>query len=87
MGEIRKLQREISFKVTEVKKEGEQAVKEKLKELKLDGLVKRKSDGKIGKLEVLEYYELRFYPLKKNLLPSEKASGYVWEVEEEFEPY
>ena len=87
MSTIREIQFEIGEKVVAVKTEGKKAVCEKLKELNLDRLVKRKRDGVIGEIKAWDYNDLRFYPLKKDGLPSAIASGYIWKVEEEYEPY
>lgn len=90
MNTIKNIQYEYGKRISEAKialeKDCIQTVKEKLKELNLDRLVRRKKDGTIGELKMWAYNDMRFYPLKKNGLPSERASGFVWNPEEEFEP-
>lgn len=68
-------------------------LKEELKESRLDGLVRRKSDGRLGWLQVRTYApympELAFYPRTKAGEMSLKADGYIVksvDVREEFEP-
>lgn len=65
-------------------------LEEKLKELGFDGLVRRKSDGKIGKLRIytdfFSFCDLKFYPITKKGTESINSSGLVWNPETEFEP-
>lgn len=64
-------------------------VKEWLKELGLDGKVRRKSDGKIGWLDVDYYKSLNFYPIRKDGTMAIRCSGWVSpsEPERDFERY
>lgn len=66
------------------------AVKERLIECHLDGLVRRKKDGKIGWLWVeidVGRITVKFHPMKKDGTPSINASGWSFDVEHDFEPY
>lgn len=58
-------------------------LKEALKESELDGLVRRKKDGRLGWLEVKLAYpyipEMVFYPKTKAGGMSLKADGYVYD--------
>ena len=57
----------------------------------LFGLVKRVRDGKVGRLRVIREVggrlTINFYPLTKSGEESKNASGYIWRVEAEYEPY
>ena len=69
-----------------------EAVKARLRELHLDGLVRRKKDGKIGWLwvginAVRGKIDIDFHPMKKDGTPSVNASGWSFDIEGEFEPY
>lgn len=64
-----------------------EAINERLKEIHLDGLVRRKSDGRLGWLEVDFYGALCFYPQTKTGERSIIQNGSVGNVEENFEPY
>lgn len=59
-----------------------------LKELGFDGLVVRKKDGKIGVIHfgIFNPGGFDFYPITKSGKESKNASGYIWKLEEEFEP-
>ena len=66
-------------------------IKSRLTELHLDGLVRRKKDGKIGWLWVERKegcrVKVNFHPRKKDGTPSVNSSGWAFDVEGEFEPY
>ena len=66
-------------------------IKSRLTELNLDGLVRRKKDGKIGWLwvesEVGCRVKVTFHPRKKDGIPSVNSSGWAFDVEDEFETY
>ena len=67
-----------------------EAVKARLRELHLDGLVRRKKDGKIGWLWVgidVCRITINFHPMKKDGTPSVNASGWSFDIEGDFEPY
>ena len=74
-----------------IEEECRKELEEKIKELGFDGIVRRKSDGKIGKLRIYTDYnnfcDLRFYPITKKGAESINASGLVWNPETEFEPF
>lgn len=74
----------------EIQDEECEVLRAKLRELDLDGRVKRIDDGKIGMLKVIVGYdygvEIKFYPFTKDKSLSKNASGYCWKIEEEFEP-
>lgn len=58
-----------------------------LKELGFDGLVVRKKDGKIGVIHFgVHLWDFDFYPITKSGKESKNASGFIWKLEEEFEP-
>ena len=63
-------------------------VNDYLKELGLDGLVVRKKDGKVGVIRfgVSTLWDFDFFPITKAGKESKKASGFIWILEEEFEP-
>ena len=65
-------------------------IEQELMKLGLFGLVKRKKDGKIGRLRVIKEFggilRINFYPLTKSGEESKNASGYIWQVETEYEP-
>ena len=63
-----------------------QLVNDELKKYKLNNLVKRKEDGKIGYLKV-QNDRVEFFPILKNGKMSLIKSGYILNVLEEFEPY
>ena len=87
MSTIREMQMDISNKLTLIRREGNSAIETKLTELGLGGLVKRKRDGKIGKLRVWAYNDIRFFPFRKDGTLSARTDGFVSRVEEEYEPY
>ena len=62
-----------------------------LKELHLDGLVRRKCDGKIGWLLVVNSpicdYSINFYPRLKQGNRSKCSSGWATDIENGFEPF
>lgn len=62
-----------------------------LKNYDLDGLVRRKRDGRVGRLGINDYnlgrYYYSFYPITKSGEPSKLANGYVGDIGLEFEPY
>ena len=68
-------------------------VHEYLRENHLDQIVERISDGRKGVLLILENteetvgYEIKFYPITKRGIVSQKASGYVSWREELTETY
>lgn len=62
-------------------------IKERLKEIHLDGLVRRKEDGRIGWLETDYYGALCFYPRTKEGKKSINQNGTTFYVETSFEPY
>ena len=74
----------------EIQEEECEVLRAKLRELILDGNVKRISDERIGMLKVIverDYgVRIKFYPFTKDKSLSKNASGYCWEIEEEFEP-
>ena len=57
----------------------------RLKEVGLGGLVRRKSDGRIGWLRVSEFY-IDFYPRTKKGEMSLVCNGYTGDPEANFEP-
>ena len=64
-------------------------IKDRLKEIHLDGLVRRVRDGKIGILHEnsgISGIGFDFYPITKSGKESEKPNGFVFHVEDEFEP-
>ncbi len=91
--EIRSKYNEKKYNVTKtIEEECRKELEEKIKELGFDGIVRRKSDGKIGKLRISVHSDsycdfLRFYPITKKGTESINASGLVWNPEEEFEPF
>jgi len=87
---IIELRREHMKELKELMLKNEEAVKNRLKEIHLDGLVRRKRDGKVGKLWVYRdvcRIEIKFHPLKKDGTVSVNASGYSFDIERDFEPY
>ena len=62
------------------------AVEERLKELNLDGLVKRISDGKTGYLELDDNKRVEFFPLTKSGKRGKLRSGWIRDAETEFKP-
>lgn len=68
------------------------AIEEELKNAGLDGLVKRKRDGRLGWIEVkrrLYSVGLEFYPKTKSGEKSQRCNGYVsslMDISEQFEP-
>lgn len=81
--------REYGEQVKEIRRQQTSAVKAKLIELGLNGFVRRKSDGKVGKLFYSAMDGFSFYPLTKSGELSMRQSGYVFasEIEAKFEPY
>ena len=63
-----------------------QSVNDWLKENNYAGLVRRKHDGKIGWIDLDYDNDLNFYARTKNGIRSLKSSGYVVDVEDDFEP-
>ena len=61
-------------------------VSAELKKYKLNNLVKRKEDGKIGFLKI-QNERVQFFPIKKDGTMSLIKDGYIINVLEEFEPY
>ena len=63
--------------------------KEWLKDRSLDGKVIRKSDNKVGCLDLDWYGKINFYPMKKDGTRSLNASGICLEpdIEKDYEPY
>lgn len=57
-----------------------------LKIYKLNNLVKRKEDGKIGFLKI-QNERVQFFPIKKDGTMSLIKDGYILNALEEFEPY
>lgn len=88
---ISALQKQISIEREQRRDE----IRTRLAEIGLSGLVKRKSNGHIGKLEVNSknsYYTgvstIQFFPLtKKGEISLRSEYFYYKDVEEEFEPY
>lgn len=88
---ISDLNRQISIERVQRRDE----IRTRLAEIGLSGLVKRKKNGHIGKLEVNSvnnYYSststIQFFPLtKKGEISLRSESFYERNVEEEFEPY
>lgn len=69
-----------------LRKDYHTAVNDQLIKTHLNGLVKRKEDGKIGWLCCKEV-RVEFYPRTKNGTPSSRSDGWVSDAENEFEPY
>lgn len=63
-----------------------EAVSDELKKYKLNNLVKRKDDGKIGYLKI-QNDRVQFFPIKKDGTMSLIKNGYILNVLKEFEPY
>ena len=91
--EIRMNARNEIYAVREKYKEN---MEEHLRETNLDKIVKRKYDGRIGKLQMVEIsyglmkYALEFYPITKKGTVSMKSDGCIdhsLELTEQFEPY
>lgn len=59
----------------------------RLKEINLDGLVKRVKDGKIGWLYVTYDCRVEFHPRTKSGEMSKNANGWEYDIEESYEPY
>lgn len=86
--------RDLGYKEIRTAKDNFRANVEKyLKENHLDQIVERIGDGRKGMLIVIENidatlgYEIRFYPITKRGLISQKASGYIAWGEELTETY
>lgn len=69
-----------------VKGKYRQSVNDWLKENNYDGLVRRKRDGKIGWVALDYENSLNFYSRTKKGVRSINSSGYVFNIEREFEP-
>ena len=63
-----------------------QSVHDWLKENNYAGLVRRKRDGKIGWIDLDADNILNFYARTKKGIRSINSSGYVFDIEEGFEP-
>ncbi len=65
-------------------------LKERLEEINLAGMVKRKDNGHIGELRISDgWRDIDFYPLTKKGEISKKAESFYYggNVEDMFEPY
>ena len=86
MKTINELRTDYSKSRIELENEYKNNVKQRLQDLGLDKLVKRKDDGKIGML-CLDRVRVEFYPLTKKGTKRIYSEGYIHDVETEFEPY
>lgn len=64
-----------------------EALKARLKEINLDGLVIKKRDGRIGWLVVDDDCHIEFHHRTKSGEMSKNASGWAMDVESCYEPY
>ena len=90
---IREIQKKYSDKRKELEKREAEALKARLKEINLGGLVKHKRSGDIGWLCVdYDDYEyphchINFYPRTETGEKSETACGWYLNIETDYEPY
>lgn len=85
---IREIVSKHSLQIKEIRKQLDAEVNARLRELRLDGLVRRKKDGKVGKLFYSPFNGFEFHPLLKSGEISYRQSGMVFasEVEDNYEP-
>ena len=83
---IKELKTQYNDEMRAVKEKYRQSVNAWLKENNYDGLVRRKRDGKIGWIALDYENSLNFYARTKKGVRSINSSGYVFDVEEDFEP-
>lgn len=62
------------------------ALRERLKETNLDGIVRRKKDGKLGYLDIYGV-DVAFYPITKKGIRSQNSSGWSIDIENDYEPF
>ena len=87
---ILELQEKYSDERTKLTAREMEALRARLKEINLDGLVRYKRDGKIGWLCVVYDYpraRIKFYPRTKSGEMSKNASGWAYDIETAYEPY
>ena len=84
---IMELQKKYSDARTELRIKHIEAVKARLKEINLDGLVVSKRNGKIGWLLVDYDGHIDFHHRTKTGEMSKNASGWAFDVEACYEPY
>lgn len=83
--DILDIRKEYNDDLKRIRNNYEASVKNWLISKNLGGLVRRKSDGKLGWL-CLGLYFIDFYPKTKSGAKSKISSGYPWNIEKEFEP-
>lgn len=84
---IMELQQKYSDDMKELSAKHIEALKARLKEINMDGLVIKKRDGKIGWLFVTYDCHIEFHHRTKSGEMSKNASGWALDVEACYEPY
>lgn len=88
---IREIRKEYDDEYVKLETKYKAKIEQELIKKGLFGLVKRVRDGKVGRLQVIIEFggviRVKFYPLTKSGEESKNASGLVWDVEAEYEPY
>ena len=87
---ILELQQKYSDDKNDLRAKHIEALKARLKEINLDGLVKYKRDGRIGWLVVTfdgAFCRVEFHHRTKSGEMSKNASGWSLDVEKNYEPY
>lgn len=79
------IKKEYNEDLKRVRNNFEASVKNWLISKNLGGLVRRKSDGKLGWLCLGQYF-IEFYPKTMSGEKSKIANGTTWNIEKEFEP-
>lgn len=80
----------IKAELSKVEEEKKTKLRERLEEVNLIGMVKRKANGHIGKLHIGDGWpNIKFYPLTKKgeISKREESFSYGGDIEDMFEPY
>lgn len=80
----------INHELSKARGEKRLKLRNRLEEVNLSGMVRRKDNGHIGELHVVnEWYDIQFFPLTKKGEVSKRAEFFYYggDLEDMFEPY
>jgi hypothetical protein len=81
----------IYHELSKAKEEKKLKLRNRLEEMNLAGMVRRKDNGHIGELHVVnDWYDIQFFPLTKKGEISKRAEHFYYggkDIEDMFEPY